>query len=151
MLSQEENRQFLNQWRNWATDNYDYLKVKRDLFDSPGLSPIDGSAHIIKDHGFIFLFSPDHEGKAVRASIPINRWIQLEENPDALYQIKEVYPREGKVLATVKYGEEFLYDMPKNSAVVLALEPAPKGSKVSQTIAADQELQPVPAFLSIIK
>lgn len=151
MLPQEENRQFLNKWRTWATQNYKYLKVKRDLFDSPGIKPIDGSAHIIKDRGFIFLFAPDHEGKTVRASIPINRWIQLEENPDALYQIKEVYPREGKVLATVRYGDELLYDMPKNSAVVLALEPAPKGSKVSQTIAADQEVQLVPAFSSIIK
>jgi len=69
-------------------------------------------------------------GKTVRASIPINLRIQLEENPDAIYQIKEIYSCEGKVLATVKYGEEFLYDLPTNSAVVLALEPAPKVSKV---------------------
>jgi hypothetical protein len=55
------------------------------------------------------------------------------------------------VLATVLYGEEFLYDMPNNSAVVLALEPAPEGSKVSKTIAADQEVQLVPAFSSITK
>lgn len=90
-------------------------------------------------------------GKTVRASIPINLRIQLEENPDAIYQIKEIYSREGKVLATVKYGEEFLYNLPTNSAVVLALEPAPKGSKVSQTIAADKEIQLVPAFTSVIK
>ena len=61
-----------------------------------------------------------------------------------------MYPNEGKVLATVKYGDAILYDMPKNSAVVLALKPAPKGSKVSQTIAADQEVQLIPAFSSII-
>jgi hypothetical protein len=41
--------------------------------------------------------------------------------------------------------------MPNNSAVVLALEPAPEGSKVSKTIAADQEVQLVPAFSSITK
>ena len=106
---------------------------------------------IIKDSGFIFLFSPEHEEKNVRASIPINRCIQLDKNPEALCQIKEVYPNEGKVLATVKYGDEFLYDMPKYSAVILSLEPEPKGSKVSQTISAGAEVQDIPAFTSIME
>ncbi|MHC4913238.1 MAG: LamG domain-containing protein, partial [Planctomycetota bacterium] len=88
---------------------------------------------------------------AVRASIPVNRWIRLEENPDAVYQIKEIYPREGKVLATVRYGQEFLYDMPRDYAVILALEPAPSGSKTFQSIAGDQQkqVQIIPAFSSI--
>jgi hypothetical protein len=130
---------------------YKYLKVKRDLFDCPGLKPVDGSAHIIKDRGFIFLFSPEHEGKTVRASIPINRWIQLEENPDAVYQIKEVYPREGKVLATVKYGEEFLYDMPMEAAVILLLEPVASNTTPSPTIIDNKqkEVQLIHAFTSI--
>jgi hypothetical protein len=61
----------------------------------------------------------------------MNRWIQLEENRGAVYQIKEIYPREGIVLGTLCYGEEFLYDMPTdNAAVILSLEPAPPGEKV---------------------
>jgi hypothetical protein len=74
----------------------------------------------------------------------------LEENPDAVYQIKEIYPREGKVLATVRYGETYFYDMPKNYAVILALEPAPKGSKTLQSIAGDlqEQVQIIPAFSS---
>jgi hypothetical protein len=125
-LALEENREFLKKWRAWATGNYDYLKVKRDLFDSPGELPVDGSAHIIKDRGFLFLFPVG--GTSVRASIPINHWLQLEEDPDALYQIKEVYPREGTDLGIYKYGDEFLYDMPTDAAVILSLEPATKGS-----------------------
>jgi hypothetical protein len=125
-LALEENRQFLKKWRDWASQNYRYLKVKRDLFDCPGEAAIDGSAHIIKDRGFLFLFPVG--GKKVRASIPVNRLLQLEENPGALYQIKEVYPREGTDLGIYKYGTEFLYDMPVSAPVVLALEPAPAGS-----------------------
>jgi hypothetical protein len=147
-LAIEENREFLKKWRAWATGNYDYLKVKRDLFDSPGESPVDGSAHIIKDRGFLFLFSVG--GTFARASIPINRWLQLEENPEALYQIKEVYPCEGTDLGVYKYGEDFLYDMPKDSAVIISLEPAAKGSE-SRRPALQDQLKPVviPAFTSI--
>jgi len=148
-LALEENRTFLKTWRAWATKNHDYLKVKRDLFDCPGLLPIDGSAHIIKDRGFIFLFSPDHKGKAVRASIPMNRWLQLEEDEAAIYQIKEVYPNEGKVLATVRYGDNFFYDMPKDSAAILALAPAPKNAQLSKPLAKNSEAQIIPAFVSI--
>ena len=150
-LALEENREFLKTWRAWATKNHDYLKVKRDLFDSPGFKPLDGSVHIIKDRGFIFLFSPAHKGKEVRASIPVNRWIQLEENLDAVYQIKEVYPNKGKILATLRYGENFLYDMPKDSAVVLELEPAPSGSDFPQVIPGDPKegVQLIHAFSTI--
>lgn len=144
-LALEENREFLKKWRAWATANYDYLKVKRDLFDAPGELPVDGSAHIIKDRGFLFLFLVG--GTPARASIPMNRWLQLEENPDALYQVKEVYPREGSDLGIYKYGETFLYDMPTRSTVILALEPAPKGSEPQRpALLAEPNRIVVPAF-----
>lgn len=55
------------EWRAWATENHSYLKVKRDLFDCPGDSPVGGSAHVITDRGFLFLFAVG--GKRVRASM----------------------------------------------------------------------------------
>ena len=147
-LALEENREFLKKWRGWATQNYDYLKVKRDLFDSPGELPVDGSAHIIKDRGFLFLFPVG--GTSARASIPINRWLQLEESPNALYQIKEVYPREGTDLGIYKYGDEFLYDMPTDAAVILAIEPAARGSGPRPSDLSNQGNPVViPAFSSV--
>jgi len=143
-------------WRAWASENVDYLKVKRDLFDSPGQLPLDGSAHIIKDCGYIFIMRGGFDKRvnqetALRGSIPINRWLQLDEDPDAIYQVKEIYPRQGKVLATVRYGEKFLYDMPNKAAVILELGPAPSESKTFQSITGDQQkqVQIVPAFSSI--
>jgi len=61
------------------------------------------------------------------------------------------YQREGTVLANVRHGQEFLYDMPKDSAVVLELKPAASGSKTFQSIADDQQkqVQIIPAFSSI--
>lgn len=147
-LPLKENRDFMMKWRSWASRNHAYLKVKRDLFDCPGDSPVDGSAHIIKDRGFLFLFPVGP--KSVRASIPINRWLQLDENPRALYQIKEIYPRKGANLGIYRYGEDLLYDMPKGSAVILSLEPAGKASKPRHAIPGKQEdgVIVVPAFSS---
>jgi hypothetical protein len=151
-LAAKKNREFFKKWRAWASKNLDYLTVKRDIFDSPGHSPLDGSAHIIKGRGFIFLFrggfdAGRNQNTPLRASIPINRWLQLEENPDAIYQLKEIYPHEGKVIAHVRYGETLLYDMPNDPAVILSLEPAPAGSKPRQP-ALKNEPNPlvVPAF-----
>ncbi len=153
----KENRDFFKKWRAWATKNLDYLTVKRDLFDSPGHLPLDGSAHIINDRGFLFLFrggfdAGRNQKMALRASIPVNRWLQLEENPKALYQIKEIYPRDGIGLGIYKYGEEFLYDMPEDSAVILSLEPAPGGIQPARPAVNDQQgrMPVVAAFSSEI-
>jgi len=148
-LALEENRNVLKKWRAWATRNHAYLKVKRDLFDCPGDSPVDGSAHIIRDRGFLFLFPVGSQ--SIRASIPINRWLGLDENSEALYQIKEIYPREGADLGIYRYGEKFLYDIPKGSPVVLALEPADGKSQPQRPALTTQQDQVivVPAFSSV--
>jgi len=152
-FANRENREFFKKWRAWASDHLEYLTVKRDLFDSPGNSPLDGSAHMIKDRGFLFVFrggfdAGRNQDTALRASIPINRWLQLEENPAALYQIKEVYPREGTDLGIYKYGDEFLYDMPGDPAVIISLEAAAKGSASRRPVLNGQPGQVVPAFSS---
>ena len=57
----------------------------------------------------------------------------------------------GKYNIKLKYSGGFRYDMQKKSAVVLALEPAPSGSEISQSIFEDKkkELQVIPAFTSV--
>jgi len=133
-LSLKENQEFLKKWRSWASANHAYLKVKRDLFECPGYSPVDGSSHILGDRGFLFLFPGGFDtrtkhSKTLRASIPISRWLGFSEKPDTVYQITEVYPRERADWGRYRYGEEFLYDMPKDSAVILSLQPTRVGEK----------------------
>jgi hypothetical protein len=153
-FANKENREFFMKWRAWATENHEYLTVKRDLFGCPGDSPLDGSAHIIQDRGFLFLLRGGfdkgvNQDTALRASIPLNRWLQLEENREALYQLKEVYPHEGTDLGVYKYGEDFLYDMPQDSPVILALEPAVSGSRPRRPLLPEMDqVLVVPAFSS---
>jgi hypothetical protein len=144
-LALKENQEFLKKWRAWAARQGPYLRVKRDLFDCPGYSRVDGSAHIIKDQGFIFLFPGGLDSgpavgeralaspKITRASIILNRWLGLAENAGARFKITEVYPRENKVVGIYRYAEEFQYDMPHDLAVILALEPAKSAEKVGRT------------------
>lgn len=132
-LALEENREFLKKWRAWATANLAYLKVKRDLFGCPGFHRIDGSAHIIGDRGFLFLF-PSGTGLTARGVTPMTRWIGLDEKPGALYRVTEIFPQEGRVIGTYRYGDDFAFDMPMDSPVVLSLEPAPAGAKPEQNV-----------------
>jgi hypothetical protein len=145
-LAHAENREFLKKWRDWASENYAYLKVKRDLFDCPGEAAIDGSAHMIKDRGFVFLFAVGKQ--RARASIPLNRWLGLDETPAALYRVKEIYPREGADLGVYRYGDELLHDMPQGAAVILAMEPAASGSMPRRPELGAQKDTPtvIPAF-----
>jgi hypothetical protein len=160
-LARQENQDFLKKWRAWATENYAYLKIKRDLFDCPGYSRVDGSAHILKNRGFFFLFSGGlasesgiankvkADSRTTRAAIPLNRWVGLEDKP-VRFKLTEMYPREGRDLGIYRYGEEFLYDLPRNLAVVLKIEPAGPGAK-SETPAAgkaNENTIVVPAFRS---
>ena len=140
-LNKQENRDFFKQWRQWASDNHKYLFVKRDLFRCPGYDRLDGSAHIIGDRGFLFLFptgtqpnthTPGNDDglkarlqadtSVLRASIRINHWLGLDVNEAAEYVVSEVYPRR-RVLGVYRYGDELLYDVQKNQAAILALMP----------------------------
>jgi len=142
-LKDPETRAFFLKWREWANRHHDYLRVKRDLFPTFGYAPLDGSAHILKDRGFLFIFptglqpnthtSDNDEGiearvrqraGVLRAVMPLNDWIGLQENQKLRLRITEVYPRENRSLGIYRYGQEFVYDMPTNSAVILQLSPA---------------------------
>ncbi len=142
-LDNPDIRAFFKQWRAWAGRHHRYLQVKRDLFGPPGYGRIDGSAHIIGDRGFLFLFptglqpnahTPENdEGirrqistftKTLRAAIRLNHWIGLEAEPGLRLQLTERYPREGAVLGAFACGDIFRYDMPPESAAVLEIEPA---------------------------
>lgn len=146
VLSLKENQEFLKKWRAWASANHAYLKVKRDLFDCPGYSPVDGSAHILNDRGLLFLFPGGFDmrimpSKTIRTSIPMNRWLGLKEDRAAIYQITEIYPHDGIDLGRYRYGEEFLYDMPKDSAVILSLAPAAPGRQLQHPTMSNLEGQ----------
>ena len=75
-------------------------------------------------------------------------WARLcDIKPGILDQLRGVYPREGTDLGVYEYGEEFLYDIPLDGAVVVALEPVLAGSTPRHpTLKNQPEVLVVPAF-----
>lgn len=116
-----------------------------DLSGCPGFHRIDGSAHIIGDRGFLFLFHSG-TGLTARGVIPLNRWTGLAGKPGALYRITELFPQDDRVIGTYRYGGDFAFDMPLDSPVVLSLEPAPAGAMPEQNVPLAD-----PALVEIVK
>lgn len=133
-----ENRDFWNKWLNWADKNIEYLRVGRTLFREPwgdhmvaSLPPalegslpapdaaIHGTAHCIKDRGFLFLFNPSSGARV--ASIPINRWLGLSEGERFL--VSELYPGSAQ-RGVYQRDAEMRLELAANSAVVLQIAPA---------------------------
>jgi hypothetical protein len=111
---------FVRKWKLWATENLPCLKNKRDLFGQPlRHGGIDGSAHIADGRGFIFLFNPTGERHLGR--IRVDDRILLP--PGARYQVKCIYPDEGKSLGGYEYGEDLLVDLAAGACKVLEIAP----------------------------
>ncbi len=113
-------RLFLQKWRAWAHAHIDYLIDRRTLFDCYGFTPLDGSAHIRKDRGFIFLFNAS-DAPAV-ARIPLCPWIGLTPSPGTRFALSGLYPDE-IFIGTAAYGEELLIELPPHATVLYALTP----------------------------
>jgi hypothetical protein len=120
ILNRPENQDFFRKWTGWANENHPYLNVKRDLFGQPWSIPLDGSAHMLRDRGHIFLFNEcvtDMVG-----SIPLNEWIGLTEGH--AFDIKQIYPREQGLGIRVKRGNSVLLPVEASGAAVFSVEPS---------------------------
>ena len=112
----------IRKWLAWGRKNEDYLKVRKDLPDWPAAGKVDGSAHLLGDRGLIFLFNPNKDdlrgGFALTGeSIGLTR--------EGSFQLTQEYPpSDQKVVA--RSGETVRWSVPRESAVVLKLEPAPE-------------------------
>ena len=101
-LVQQDSQSFFIKWRDWAGRQLEYLKVKRDLFPCTGYDRVDGSAHIIKDRGFLFLFPT---GLQPNAHTPAND----EGIRAAVLAYPELIdPKAGKVHVVPAFAENLL-------------------------------------------
>jgi len=139
----------LKKWKAFASENLRFMKARRTLFGEPGQYAVDGSAHIIGDEGYIFLFTAP--GSYAGGRIPMMRWIGLDENANAKYRISVVAAVNEKGEITectlaneiVSYGSSLAFRMSPNTAVVLKVEPADPGAENTELVldfAPDEEI-----------
>jgi hypothetical protein len=106
---------FWNDWLNWADAHLDYLRVRQDLFGQPSGKTLEGSAHIIRDRGFLFLFNPTAASRT--GSIPLNSTIGLSGRQNC--QVRELYPVH-RIYGV--YSKTLLATLGPHDALVLELE-----------------------------
>jgi hypothetical protein len=120
LLDKPENQQFFRKWTRWAAENHRFLNVKRDLFGQPFAVPLDGSAHIIEDRGYLFLFNECANDQV--GSVPLNEWIGLTAGD--IFDVKQIYPEEQWLARGVKRGEAIHIPVAASGVSIVSLEPA---------------------------
>ena len=110
----------LRYWKKWANENLLYLKDCIDLFGQPcRKGGIDGTAHIIGDRGFIFVFNPWPEKMA--GSVPLGGIIGLEKGERFAVSVISKHPVQNSGVYAM--GEDFIFTIPGKSALLFELVP----------------------------
>ena len=110
----------IKKWLDWARANLQYVMVRKDLPDWPTPGRVDGSAHIVGQRGFVFLFNPNEDSRRGEFALS-EESIGLKET--ARNRISQHYPAAERA-TTAPYGETVHWDVPGQSAVVLDIQPA---------------------------
>lgn len=111
----------LRYWKKWASGHYAYLSNCVDLFGQPcRKGGIDGTAHILGDRGFIFVFNPTAE--AHWGSIPLNGLIGVEKG--ARYSLDEISTGNAKRMGVYGRGDQFQFQILPDSAMLIELKPS---------------------------
>ncbi|MSS72026.1 MAG: hypothetical protein EXS64_11115 [Candidatus Latescibacteria bacterium] len=134
-----KNRDFWDRWLTWADCHIAYLRAGRTLFREPwgdrmvaSLPPalegrlpapeagLNGSAHCIRDRGFLFLFNPSEQTRI--GVVPIHAWIGLTEGQRFI--VRERFPDDGRALGAYRRGEELRVAVGPEAAMVIEIAPA---------------------------
>ena len=106
----------IRKWIDWGRKNIAYLKVRKDLPDWPAAGKVDGSAHILQDHGYVFLFNPNAE--AMEGTFSLDESIELVAGEQ--FRVGSVYPA-GPTRENLARGQKVSWSIPAESAVILEI------------------------------
>jgi len=120
-----EDKAWIRDWLRWTEENKAYLLHTRSILQQPALGNVDGTAAIVGDSGYLFLFNPNY--KSLPADFALDATIGLEQGDRFL--LREVYPQKGRLLAKPgagiwNRGDIVHMQLDGTSATVLELVPA---------------------------
>ncbi|HMI53655.1 MAG TPA: hypothetical protein VK525_19225 [Candidatus Saccharimonadales bacterium] len=122
---------WIRHWLQWTVTNKEFLRNTRTIIGQPAMGQVDGTASIIRDKGFLFLFNPNY--KALTARFRLDASIGLRSGEEFL--VKEMYPNDGKLVGKPRagvwnYGDEVTLPIAGTSAMVLELLPGPNSGEI---------------------
>jgi len=128
----EADQAWFRRWIEWARTNRELLRHTRTILGEPALGRIDGTAAIREDRGYLFLFNPN--ARRLSAEVPLDESIGLTRGGH--YLIEELHPVEGRAVGKPgagiwSRGDRLAIEMDGQSALVLAITPAPPAALAS--------------------
>lgn len=114
-----EDQRWLRQWMDWTDKNRATLKNLRPIIGPPMLGRVDGTAAIVGDRGFVFLFNPNY--RELNAEFRLDASIGVTKGEAFL--LRELYPCEGRVFFA-SHNEQVSLPIKGPQAVVLEVLPA---------------------------
>jgi hypothetical protein len=119
-----EDKAWIRDWLAWTTKNKDYLLHTRTILQQPAMGNVDGTAAILGDRGFLFLFNPNY--KQLPAKVSLDETIGLTKGDGFL--LKEIYPEKGRLIGkpgvgTWNRGDSVDLSLDGTSATVIELIP----------------------------
>ena len=95
-----EDQKWLRDWMDWTDQNRATLKHLRPIIGPPVLGRVDGTAAVLDDRGFLFLFNPNY--RELSAEFRLDASIGLTKGETFL--LRELYPRPGRLLGQPEQG-----------------------------------------------
>jgi len=117
----EKDQQEIKKWLNWGRTNEKYLLARHDLPHWPAKGKVDGSAHLLGDHGLIFLFNPDQAEQTAEFALTRESTGFAGSVP---FEVVQEYPASSR-RATHQPGTNVRWSVPAENAVVLRIRPLP--------------------------
>jgi hypothetical protein len=109
----------IHKWLDWGRKNIEYLRVRKDLPQSPAAGRVDGSAHIVGNKGLIFLFNPNPEAVTARFILD-GESVGLTSG--TRFEVSQTYPS-AESKQQLNLGTEVAWVVPPETSVVLAIGP----------------------------
>ncbi len=131
-LSQED-KAFFRWWFDWTDRNREILKNLHSIISQPAVGRIDGTAAIDRDHGYVFLFNPNH--RKLAAEFVLDDSIGLTAGKHFI--LKELYPQKGRLFGAPNTGLWSRGDavsLPLDGVRAMVFEIQPADYKVTKPI-----------------
>jgi len=109
----------IRKWLDWGRKHIAYLQVRKDLPDWPGAQKVDGSAHLVGDQGFIFLFNPSKDTLPGEFALT-EQSIGLKG--EGRFKITQEYPESNRNVKA-RAGERVHWEVTGETAVILKIQP----------------------------
>ena len=124
---------WLRKWLGWTDTNLSLLRHTRLILGEPALGKADGSAAIVGDRGYIFLFNPN--ARKVEVGVKLDSSIGLDR--EGRFIVREMHPVEGRLwgkpgTGTWRTGDRLTATLEGTSATVLSIAPA--GTEIAQPL-----------------